>query len=165
MSSLRHARKVAACVVVGGLGLQVAAYRLSALTATHPTECIAWPFGRCEPIMASGYADVLHFAGASINLEAAVALLVPLVVGIAIAAFLSPPRGWDRSAKVLILGAALALAASATRLRNQPSPIPVPTRVSSVDETASGPPCSIDRDHRRLDRRGATTKCSSDSAV
>jgi uncharacterized membrane protein len=121
-------RWVAVALVVACFALQIAAYRASALTATHPAHCIASPFGTCHEVMASGYADVLAFRGARWNVEEAVAMLVTLVMWLAAIGAIHNPRLRSRAAVGYAIALAVLLAWSATHLRNQPSPEPVPMR-------------------------------------
>jgi uncharacterized membrane protein len=117
-------RKWWALTAVVCLVLQVVAYNLSWLTATSPVHCIAWPFGECEHVMASGYASVLFDIGSRINLEAIAAWFVTFTLWLAIAAFVhGPARG--KETKIFLVVWLLALLLSATRLTIKGVPVQV----------------------------------------
>ncbi len=106
--------------------LQYLAYSASALTATHPYECIAIPHGDCWHIMASGYADVLHFAGARWNVEAMVAIFVPLWMWIAVVCAVQAPFPRSHATIAYVVALALTAGIGAMQLRGIPGPEPVP---------------------------------------
>jgi len=67
-------------IAVLALWLQMEAYDASWLRATEPTHCQVWGFGSCSSVMASGWAHLLNSWGATLNLEAAMARGVPLIM-------------------------------------------------------------------------------------
>ena len=61
-------------------GISGFAYMKSSLTAGQPIQCIAWPFGECETIQASGYQAILGAGPPDLNMPAAIATFVPLTM-------------------------------------------------------------------------------------
>ena len=117
------------------LWLQIQAYDASVLRATEPAYCQLWGFGDCASIMAAGWAGLLDGFGMSLNLEAALARGVPLLmVWAAGLASFGPPRlfvadGDRRRLNPTLLlwlaGLMLVLLVSAWALQARPSPVPV----------------------------------------
>src|SRR5688572_13143238 len=126
-------RKWFALAAVTCIALQVLAYNLSWLTATSPIHCLAWPFGECEHVMASGYASVLFDVGSGIDLEAIAAWFITFTLWLAVAAFVHGPRR-GKETKIFLVLWLLALLLSATRLTIKSAPV----RVSQSGVITSG---------------------------
>lgn len=113
-----------AAIALACFALQLAAYDESWLTAAHPRQCLFLGFGDCESIMASGYASIVPKQ--HLDLEAAAARLVPLVMWLSLAVAVIRPR-WPWLAGGVVLAVLMSL--GALHRRPSPQPVPVPARV------------------------------------